>query len=625
MKNLFDGLNESQIKAIKAIDGTYQCLACAGAGKTMVLVRRIAYMIKMGINPSNIFISTFTKKAAEEMKQRLVNLISYNDIKKLTIGTFHSIGYKILKKEYAAMNSSLKDMNLLSGKPQFWFLQEIAKELDLKYYDENTLKLLLKEIISFKNNLIDPIAILTMRTMTNATKEELDIARCYVEYEKRKDENGLIDFDDMIYKLNKLFNQNKSILEKYQNQFKYLLIDEAQDCNKSQYEIMKKIAYPQNNIFIVGDDDQSIYGFRNSDPQQFMNFKNDFNAKIIELNINYRSLSFITEAANRLISNNYNRINKNMISNLKSKNKIVHKVFANEDNEAEYVASNILKLINSGYSLNDIFILYRTNSQARAMEDACIKNCIPYVISGSISFYDRAEIKDILAYIKFSINNRDDESFLRIINKPSRYLGKTFINKLIEISKIKKITLYESISFVDKTPSQVRNIKNFINNINEIKKYMTNNNDGNNLINEILIKTGYSNYLKQEGQDEEDNIRFENLKSLQITIDKFKNINSFLKYIEKMKNENINDELQAVKLMTIHKSKGLESKIVFIIGVNENVMPHKNAIDIDNIEEERRLAYVAITRAKEKLFVSSSLSYQKNNTFESRFINEIVC
>lgn len=618
---LLNGLNKDQKEAVTTINGAVQVLSVAGSGKTTALTKRIAYMIQQGINPSSILVTTFTKKAAEEMVERLKEFISEKQLKALTIGTFHSIGYKILRREYTQMNNPLKEMNLINGEPQNWLMDKIIKDLNIKQFADNMSSIVLAEINKYKLALIDPDALMIMKMLDEtASQYDTDVAKCYVEYEKRKTQNKQIDFNDMIFQLYKLFVNNPEILKKYQQQYKYVLVDETQDCNKSQYELVKMFAAPQNNVFVVGDDDQSIYNFRGAQPQNFIDFKNEYDAKLIYMQTNYRSKPYILEVANNLIKNNKTRIDKKLVS---YQDKITNEVpvlehFKNEDEEAEFVAKQIEKLYSKSKNYKDAYIIYRTNAQSRAVEDACIKNGIPYEISGSISFYERSEIKDVLAYITLALNNDDDDALLRIINKPSRYLGKAFIDKAKEVQKRNKCSLYEAIDNVHAGYNATRNVNNFKKNINDIGYFIRNNRSS--LIENLIRITGYKEYLTKNGKDEEDNIRLENLNSLQIVIDRYKTIKEFINYVNGIKHTN---NVNSVKLMTIHKSKGLEAKTVFMIGMNDGLLPHKKAVESGDIEEERRLAYVGITRAKENLYLTSTSNFQKNIYLQSQFIQEL--
>jgi DNA helicase-2/ATP-dependent DNA helicase PcrA len=435
----------------------------------------------------------------------------------------------------------------------------------------------------------------------------------------------------MLYKTYWLLNSNPQILKRYQKQFQYILCDEAQDNNFAQYELLKLLAEPQNNIFIVGDDDQSIYKFRGAVPEKFIGFKDEFDTKIINLQENYRSKPYILQTANKLIKNNKIRVPKELIPFRKDDNEVACYVLtANEDAEANVVVKKILELEKTNKSFNHMAILYRTNAQARAMEDQLISNGIPYVIFNGISFYERSEVKDIMAYLKLaaSNNNNDNESLERIINKPSRYLGAKFMESVKEYAKNNKCNYFQAICSMNHRGRTANNVRSFIKTIidiqDAIRKAMTQGDSVGNMIEETIRISNFKDYLSEEGQDEEDNIRIENLKSLITAGSRYFDAESFIKYTDLVSNASKDKNIEAVKLMTIHKSKGLEEDMIFIIGASEGLLPHRHAIDENDmaIEEERRLMYVAITRAKDYLLVTSPKSYQGRSLATSRFIKE---
>lgn len=623
--NLLVGLNVNQKEAVTSIKGPIQVNSVAGSGKTRVLTHRIAYMIKTKkIDPSKILVATFTKKAAQEMEERLQDLLTKDQLKKLTLGTFHSIGYKILRQEYKLLNHKLKDFKLLSGNPQKWMMEEIIEDLKLKKFNDQLGSIILSEISHYKTSLISPDA-LEGYNMFRDTKTDFDddVVKAYREYEIRKTKKHLIDFDDMIYKLYLLLINNKEILKKYQDQFEYILVDEAQDNNTAQYTIIEMLGLPQNNIFIVGDDDQSIYGFRDAAPEKFIQFSQNYKGvKVVNLLENYRSLPYILNAANKLIKNNTVRVQKHLVPFKKGNNndKIDFKVLQSEDKESEYISNEILKF-SKKRKFNDMTVIYRTNAQSRALEDALIVNAIPYTIINGISFYERAEVKDILCYIRLGINPHDNEAFLRVINKPSRFLGKVFIESLEKESKKYSISLFSALKKIKLTYNQSKSISQFTGIVNDIADYIDSCGTKN-LIDYIIKLTEYDKYLAKEGCDEEDNVRLENLKSLQKIADKY-TAKTLIDYVNRVINNIDNNDGDTVKLMTLHKSKGLEFPVVFMCGMNSGLLPHKNAIEDGNIEEERRLAYVGITRAKEILCMTSTQTYQNQPYTISPFIEEL--
>lgn len=621
-------LNDSQREAVTTIEGPVQIQSVAGSGKTTVLTKRISYMIMdKEIDADNILVATFTKKAANEMKERLEKMMPKREVNNLFMGTLHSIGYRILKAEYKIMNHKLKDAKLISGNPQKWLIEEIMKKLNIKERESFNAVFIMGRIAAYKNELITPDVIFSEAK----SEDDFNVAEVYKEYERTKIDNNVIDFDDMIYKLYFLFLDNPAILTKYQKQIQYLLIDEVQDNNKAQNEIIKMIAYPQNNVFVVGDDDQSVYSWRGARPDLFINFKNTYpDAKIIKLETNYRSLPAILEAANTLIKCNTIRAIKTLVAFFKPKTESEGKpvVYSaeDEDDEADIIVREIETLKKDGMNYKEVAVLYRTNAQSRALEDACIKNRIPYVIQNGISFYERKEIKDIIAYLKLAVDIKDKESFERIINVPSRFLGAAFIKDVENTAFRYNCGMYEALDKTKLKPYQERNIKEFKAAIKAIQNKVADKNTKSvgEVIDELRKVTKYDSYLKKDGADEEDNDRIENVNALSSVADKYSTVKEFLEYINIITSCK-SEDLDAVQLMTLHKSKGLEYQAVFMAGVSEGLLPHKYALqslDVGAIEEERRLGYVGITRAQQRLVLTTPESFMKRSLSPSRFIRE---
>lgn len=636
MKLDLDSLNLQQREAVEAKDGVYQIISVAGSGKTRVLTYRTAYLIGYhGVEPENILLTTFSKKAADEIKERMGKIINKRILEGITIGTFHSIGHRILRYEYKLLNDPMaiafdpSQRQILGGSAQKWMIEEIMKSigLDPQSKDKNALTVpeIIHAISTAKNDLID-----ADKFSVNAIEEkEFQIAEVYRLYEEKKREEKIIDFDDMLILLYNLFKEHPKILAKYQQKFKYILVDEAQDNNYAQYRLIEMLGKPQDNIFIVGDDDQSMYGFRGARPEEFVNFKNNYpNIKIINLEQNYRSLPCILETANKLIEKNTVRLPKRLIPFLKStpnNDEVKYNFYDDEEKEAENIALKIEEIIkNKGAKYKDFAVIFRTNAQSRAIEDHFIRNMIPYVIYGGISFYERKEIKDIIAYMRLAINPHDDEAFERVVNTPSRYLGKAFMNTLKQNAKRRKCSLYESLKTANLTPSQHRNGMSYYNLINNLHAFV--NEDGvtaEKLVQKIRELTKYDDYLRKEAK-EEDNDVLENLNALETAASKHKSPKDFINFIKLLTKSKINGA-DAVQVMTIHKSKGLEFPYVFVTGVSENLLPHKYAIESGDpmaIEEERRLAYVAFTRAQLELHVSAIGIYNNRITEESRFLED---
>jgi DNA helicase-2/ATP-dependent DNA helicase PcrA len=634
-------LNENQRKAVEAVDGVIQLCSVAGSGKTRVLTARIAHMINdLGINPKNIMVVTFTKKAAEEMEERLCQILPKETVANLIMGTFHSIGYRILKHEYTLLNHPMMDFNLLQGAPVKWLVKEILKDLNIrttKTYNENVF---VAEINKLKQKLYAPETYIATLLGGNRSEHERNVHKVYEEYEKRKTEKKQIDFNDMLYRTYYLLASNETILKKYQERIQYILVDEAQDNNDAQYEIMKVLAEPQNNIFVVGDDDQSIFRFRGATPEKFINFKEDFpNVQMINLEENYRSLPFILETANRIIKHNTIRVQKELKPFQKTldpvNEKAVYLNFKDEDMEAEWIAKTILEFNEEGKDFSDMVVLYRTNAQARALEDQMIANGVPFVVFGSTSFYERAEVKDIIAYIKLALNPKDNVSFKRIINKPSRYLGNAFIGMLENSAKKNKRSLLEELQVGCYTGRQGVNVHNFLKDMDLIESTINSHKNMDKMtvadtIMAVRSITKYDEWLKGEDENEEDNVKVDNLDSLEKAAHKYKTASSFIQYVDAVSQAKHNHNVSNVKLMTTHKSKGLEFPIVFLAGMAEGIFPHYKAIGITNengidegAEEERRLSYVAVTRAKETLIATVPGEYQGRPTSGvSRFLYE---
>lgn len=625
-------LNKTQLEIVEFNKGIMQVSSCAGVGKTTVLVSRIEHLITHhNVKPENILMLTFSKKATEEMSERLEKLIGKQLIRDITIGTFHSFGYNILKREYTLMNNPLKAAfdfnNGLNDTYKRIYIEDAMKTMKLdpsdKRYDINGF---LGQIGRAKNELID-VEKFYMKAMTT---DEFTLAKIYELYEARKEHEKKIDFDDMLLLTYKLFTQYPEILKKYQQKYQYVLIDEAQDNNFAQDQIVKMIAKPHNNIMIVGDDDQSLYGFRGARPKLFIDFKNIYPETVsVKLEENYRSVPEILDVANRLIEKNTIRLDKKMIPVLKSKsdhNGFSHAILSDEDEEAKLVAQQILNHHNSGIKYKECAVLYRTNAQTRAIEDQFLQNEIPYVIYGGSSFYELKEVKDLICYLRLIVNNDDDAAFERVINTPSRFLGKEFMNSLKKIAKTKGISLYKALKWVQMKPYQHKNVMSFMNLIDShTKQYNAGNMKNSNYIIASVIKdTKYDEYLQKNGS-EEDNNRLENVDSLLKVTLKYSDAKYFVEFIERItstKKQNID----AIQMMTIHKSKGLEFKKVCLIGVSDNLLPHRYAIesgDPNAIEEERKLAYVGITRAKEDICVTSINSFNNRNVAVSRFFEDM--
>ena len=609
-------LNDRQKEAVNITDGPLLVLAGAGSGKTKVLTTKVAKLIiDNKIDPSNILAITFTNKAAKEMKQRILSMVG--DIGyKIQISTFHSFGLNILKKHYDKLKLS-KNFTILDSDDSSILIKNILKDMNS---DENYKAI--KNIISNnKNALIDSYE---YERFVSNDFEEL-VLEVYRKYENRLIKNNSVDFDDLLMLPIVLFKKHPDILKEYQEQYKYILIDEYQDTNEAQYLLTKMISAKYKNICVVGDDSQSIYSWRGSNYKNILNFEKDYpNCKTVFLEQNYRSTKTIINASNDLIKNNINRKDKNLWTDNEEGIKIEYKRAIDEKDEAYYVVSEINKLLDNGSKLSDIAILYRTNAQSRNLEDELLLNNIPYKVVGSVYFYNRKEIKDLMAYLKLIYNKDDDVSLTRIINVPRRKIGKVTIDKLVSKANDLNCSIYDAIDSGKELEFK------------EIIEFLRENKDNytlTNFIDLILEKTGIIKELEDENTIEAQT-RIENLNEFKSIAYQFEekygiiSLEEFLNEISLVSDITEYKDNEAITLMTIHSAKGLEFSNVFIVGLEESIFPHFNSFESnDSLEEERRLCYVAITRAKKRLWLVNALSRtiygNKVSNKESRFIKEI--
>lgn len=609
-------LNDRQKEAVNITDGPLLVLAGAGSGKTKVLTTKVAKLIiDNKIDPSNILAITFTNKAAKEMKQRILSMVG--DIGyKIQISTFHSFGLNILKKHYDKLKLS-KNFTILDSDDSSILIKNILKDMNS---DENYKAI--KNIISNnKNALIDSYE---YERFVSNDFEEL-VLEVYRKYENRLIKNNSVDFDDLLMLPIVLFKKHPDILKEYQEQYKYILIDEYQDTNEAQYLLTKMISAKYKNICVVGDDSQSIYSWRGSNYKNILNFEKDYpNCKTVFLEQNYRSTKTIINASNDLIKNNINRKDKNLWTDNEEGIKIEYKRAIDEKDEAYYVVSEINKLLDNGSKLSDIAILYRTNAQSRNLEDELLLNNIPYKVVGSVYFYNRKEIKDLMAYLKLIYNKDDDVSLTRIINVPRRKIGKVTIDRLVSKANDLNCSIYDAIDSGKELEFK------------EIIEFLRENKDNytlTNFIDLILEKTGIIKELEDENTIEAQT-RIENLNEFKSIAYQFEekygiiSLEEFLNEISLVSDITEYKDNEAITLMTIHSAKGLEFNNVFIVGLEESIFPHFNSFESnDSLEEERRLCYVAITRAKKRLWLVNALSRtiygNKVSNKESRFIKEI--
>ena len=610
-------LNNEQKKAATFKDGPCLVIAGAGSGKTKVLTTRIANLIENGVKPYNILAITFTNKAAGEMRERVNNIINAHDA---FIGTFHSFGLKIIRENSALFNLT-SAFTLIDTEDQTSIIKKIMKDINIT--DKMISPAFIKSKISFiKNNMLSDSEIANFLISEN----EKIAVKIYYEYEKILKRNNTLDFDDLLKKPVELFNSNKEVLEKYQDKFKYILIDEYQDTNEVQYKLVKLLSKKYLNLFVVGDPSQSIYAFRGANYQNILNFEKDFKGcTVIKLPQNYRSTQTILDAANEVISHNKQRKDLDLFSDLGQGVKIKYIRTFNDSMENKRVVDEIQKLYEEGYSRKDMAIFYRTNAQSRSIEDALVKANIPYKVFGSFYFYKRKEIKDLLAYLKLIANPSDDVSLERVINEPKRKIGDKTIENLREKARSLNISMFEAID-----SGKELEFKKLILNLIEISKDTS--------ITGLIDKTLELSKMKETYENDkslESDIRLENLMEFRSVSETYEketgnvNLSDFLMEVSLVSDAaEYSTDADAVTLMTVHSAKGLEFKVVFIIGLEENIMPISKALyDDEELEEERRLMYVAITRAKEKLYLLNAGRRMLYGNMQmnppSRFISEI--
>ena len=614
-----DNLNKIQREAVEYTEGPLLVLAGAGSGKTRVLTTRVAYLVnECGINPSNILAITFTNKAAKEMKDRVFRMlgpVAYN----IQISTFHSLGVLFIRENYDLLGYK-SNFTIIDSDDSLTIIKKIIKDLgyDPKYYNPKMIRNL---ISSAKNELLSPYDY-----ERYANTEETRIAsEVYFRYQDKLSTSNSLDFDDLLMKPIELLRKNPDILKMYQERFQYILIDEYQDTNEAQYILSKMLAAKHRNICVVGDNDQSIYSFRGSNYRNILNFEKDYkDAKVIMLEENYRSTKNILNVANSIIKNNQERKDKNLWTNNEDGDKVIYHTALNEKDESNYVVSEIKKLLDDGIEKKDIVVLYRTNAQSRTVEEAFVSNNIPYKVVGSFYFYNRKEIKDLISYLRIIYNHSDDVSLLRVINVPKRGIGAKTIENLVSEANLSNKSIYDSI-----TSGKELEFKNIIEDISS----KTNELSLTGLIDYILDKTGIKNELESEASVDSE-IRLENLEEFKSITKNFEeaygvaSLDDFLAEISLVADvEEHKDNDDVVTLMTIHSAKGLEFDYVFIVGLEEGIFPHSNSIFEGNIEEERRLCYVAVTRASKKLWLVNTkermLYGERKQNPVSRFIKEI--
>ena len=633
MNNMLDKLNERQKEAVLTTEGPVLVLAGAGSGKTTVLVNRIAYMIsEKHIRPWNILAITFTNKAAREMKDRIERLLG-DTAKDMWIGTFHSVCVIILRSCIDLLGYS-RDFVIYDTADTKTVMKECLRELDI---DEKSFPVrnVLSIISNAKNDLMDAA------TFENVYKSDYRmsiIAKIYYRYQTKLRKNNAVDFDDIILNTVKILSENPDVLSKYQDKFQYILVDEYQDTNNSQYLLINLLAQANRNLCVVGDDDQSIYKFRGANIGNILNFEDDYSdVQKITLDQNYRSTQNILDAANSVISNNKGRMGKSLWTSNGDGNKVFVYTGTNEYDEARYIARQIKKHFDEQGSFSDCAILYRTNAQSRVIEEMLMRESVPYKVLSGLRFYDRKEIKDIIAYLRVVYNPNDDVSLARIINEPKRKIGNATLEKARNIAREKETSLYDVISHADDYPEFKTAIKKLLS-FSEIIQSLIKLKDTvtiEDLTGRILNDTGYMPALVMEDTTES-KTRIENLGEFISVITEFEKneetgntLGEFLENISLVSDIDGYDENEdSAVLMTIHSAKGLEFPIVFLSGLEEGLFPGMRSMESDDdIEEERRLCYVAITRAKEQLYITKTISRTIHGktmpTTASRFFKEI--
>lgn len=633
MNNMLDKLNERQKEAVLATEGPVLVLAGAGSGKTTVLVNRIAYMIsEKHIRPWNILAITFTNKAAREMKDRIERLLG-DTAKDMWIGTFHSVCVRILRSCIDLLGYS-RDFVIYDTADTKTVMKECLRELNI---DEKSFPVrnVLSIISNAKNDLMDAA------TFENVYKSDYRmsiIAKIYYRYQTKLRKNNAVDFDDIILNTVKILSENPDVLSKYQDKFRYILVDEYQDTNNSQYLLINLLAQANRNLCVVGDDDQSIYKFRGANIGNILNFEDDYSdVQKITLDQNYRSTQNILDAANSVISNNKGRMGKSLWTSNGDGNKVFVYTGTNEYDEARYIARQIKKHFDEQGSFSDCAILYRTNAQSRVIEEMLMRESVPYKVLSGLRFYDRKEIKDIIAYLRVVYNPNDDVSLARIINEPKRKIGNATLEKTRNIAREKETSLYDVISHADDYPEFKTAIKKLLS-FSEIIQSLIKLKDTvtiEDLTGRILNDTGYMPALVMEDTTES-KTRIENLGEFISVITEFEKneetgntLGEFLENISLVSDIDGYDENEdSAVLMTIHSAKGLEFPIVFLSGLEEGLFPGMRSMESDDdIEEERRLCYVAITRAKEQLYITKTISRTIHGktmpTTASRFFKEI--
>ena len=637
-------LNDAQRAAVEYNDGPQLVIAGAGSGKTRVLTYKIAYLLEQGIHAGNILALTFTNKAAREMKSRIANLVGEQVVRYLWMGTFHFICTRILRQE-AELIGYTRDFTIYDTTYSKSVIKHIVKDmqLDEKVYKPSTI---LSRISLAKNQLLSPTSYSSNRdyTMQDRFARIPEVSRIYAEYNRRLKACNAMDFDDLLFMTNTLFKNHEEVLHKYQEYFRYILVDEYQDTNYSQYLIVKRLAEPDNHICVVGDDAQSIYSFRGANIENILTFQKGYaNAQLFKLERNYRSTQTIVNAANSLIRHNRGQIPKSVYSELPLGDRLQLSTYMSDRDEGKAVAQQVKLLHRQGYDYESIAVLYRTNAQSRVIEDELRHMGIPYRIYGGMSFYQRKEIKDAIAYFRLAVNPHDNEAFARVINYPLRGIGETTVMKVREASRLSGCSMMEVIcnpeaAKLDVSAATQKKFTAFAEMINRFSERVATT-DAYEFASDMLRDTGVMREAKadttQEGKD-----RLENLEEMLAGIHEFvdqrlREDNTFVPMTEFLsevslltdQDEKQDDNQPRITLLTVHAAKGLEFKVTFIVGLEENLFPSQFCQAPKEIEEERRLLYVAITRAMECCYLTNARQRFRNGQTQfsspSRFLKDI--
>ncbi|NLY44762.1 MAG: DNA helicase PcrA [Tissierella sp.] len=627
------GLNDRQREAVLHTEGPLLIMAGAGSGKTRVVTHKIAHLIEeKGVFPGNILAITFTNKAANEMKERVAKLLDTN-VDSMWIGTFHSICVRILRRDIDKIGYD-RSFTIYDRDDQVTLIKECIKELnvDKDMYKESSI---LARISSLKDEQTDPEEFIIENY---GDYRERKIGELYQLYEKKLKQYNSLDFDDLIIKAVELLRENKEILKFYQKKFQYVFVDEYQDTNKIQYNLVRLLSAHYKNVCVVGDSDQSIYSWRGADISNILDFEKDYDgAKVVRLEQNYRSTKNILNVANEVIKYNQDKYPKNLWTDKTEGDSVIYEQLEHSNDEAAYVASKIHHLVYKGYKLSDIAILYRTNAQSRTFEEAFLSEALPYKIVGGLKFYDRKEVKDIIAYLKVLENPNDNISLKRIINTPRRGIGNATIEKIEEFASSRGESIYGSLLSIDRIDNlstrAINSIKPFIEMMNTLmaKKEIMGLKD---FIEELISSNGYIQELEKDNTIES-KTRIENImefisvalnfeeKNEEPTLEDFLGSISLLSDVDKT-----DDETNLITMMTVHSAKGLEFPAVFLVGMEDGLFPISRSLEDDeDLEEERRLCYVAVTRAEEVLYITNAqkrtIYGNTNYTLPSRFIEEM--